>query len=186
MSCPTIYKDLAGRLALARAHAQHTQPSQPSPPRAHSTHENHTHHSTGDLTPFAALINLGQSSASSHFLFHQLQVYLLHLNARRNVSALGVITCPRHLLCDALVRAEARPPALLALAPLALVRAEARAPALLAPAPLALVRAEARAPALLASAPLSLVRAQARPPALLAFAPAALVRTKARAPALLA
>lgn len=98
-SCHTIYKDLAGRLALARAHAQHTQPSQPSPLRAHSTHENHTHHSTGDLTPFAALINLGQSSASSHFLFHQLQVYLLHFNARRNVSALGVITCARHLLC---------------------------------------------------------------------------------------
>jgi len=62
---------------------------------------------------------------------------------------------------DALVRADARAPALLAFAPLALVRADARAPALLAIAPSALVRADARAPALLAIAPLTLGRTQA-------------------------
>jgi hypothetical protein len=63
-------------------------------------------------------------------------------------------------------REDARPPALLALAPLALVRADARPPALLA---LALVLADARPPALLAMAPEALVRA-ARAPALLAMA----------------
>ena len=63
---------------------------------------------------------------------------------------------------DALVRAEARAPALLALAPDALVRADARPPALLASAPLALVRADARPPALLAPAPDALMRADAR------------------------
>ena len=66
---------------------------------------------------------------------------------------------------DALVRAEARAPALLALAPDALVRADARPPAPLAlnPAPLGL--ADARAPALLAIAPSALVLADARAPA---------------------
>ena len=84
---------------------------------------------------------------------------------------------------DALVRAEARAPALLALAPDALVRADARPPAPLAlnPAPLGL--ADARAPALLAFAPLALVRTNARAPALLAIAPSALVLADARAPA---
>jgi hypothetical protein len=52
----------------------------------------------------------------------------------------------------ALVRADARPPALLALALLALVLAEARPPALLALAPSALVRADT-ARLLLRSAP---------------------------------
>jgi len=86
----------------------------------------------------------------------------------------------------ALVLADARPPALLALAPLALVLADARPPALLAFAPFALVLAEARAPTLLALAPDALVLADARPPALLASAPLALVLAEARPPALLA
>jgi hypothetical protein len=67
----------------------------------------------------------------------------------------------------------ARPP------PAALLRSrEARPPALLALAPPALVRADARPPALLASAPLALVLADARPAALLALAPLALVRPR--------
>jgi hypothetical protein len=57
------------------------------------------------------------------------------------------------------VLADARPSALLALAPLALVLADARPSALLACAPLALVLADARAPALLAIASSALVRA---------------------------
>ena len=71
--------------------------------------------------------------------------------------------------------ADARPPALLALAPAALVLADARPPALLALAPDALVLADARPPALLALAPDALVLADARPFALLACAPFALV-----------
>ena len=61
---------------------------------------------------------------------------------------------------DALVRADARSPALLASAPLALVLAKT---ALLSLAALALMLANAR-PALLAFAPDALVRADARPP----------------------
>jgi hypothetical protein len=57
------------------------------------------------------------------------------------------------------VRADARPPALLAFAPDALVLADVRPPALLAFAPDALVLADA----LLAYAPDALVRADARP-----------------------
>jgi hypothetical protein len=66
--------------------------------------------------------------------------------------------------------------ALLALAPLALVRADARPPALLAchAALPALVRADGRPPALLALAPPALVLTEARPLALLACAPDAL------------
>jgi len=84
------------------------------------------------------------------------------------------------------MRADARPPALLASVPDALVRADARAPAVLALAPHALVRADAHAPAVLASASDALMRADARPPALLASAPLALVRADARPPALIA
>jgi hypothetical protein len=87
---------------------------------------------------------------------------------------------------DALVLADARPPALLAFDPLALVLADARPPALLALAPSVLVLADARPPALLALAPDALVLADARPPALLALAPLALVLADARPPALLA
>jgi hypothetical protein len=65
--------------------------------------------------------------------------------------------------------------ALVAFAPDALVRADARPPALLASAPFALVLADARPPALLASAPFALVLADARPPALRAISPLALV-----------
>jgi len=76
--------------------------------------------------------------------------------------------------------------ALLASASLALVRADARPPALRALAPDERVLADAAAPALLAFAPLTLVRADALPPALLPCAPGALVRADARPPALLA
>ena len=54
----------------------------------------------------------------------------------------GVQTCALPISPDALVLADARPPALLAFAPPALVLADARAPALLALTPLALVRAD--------------------------------------------
>ena len=81
---------------------------------------------------------------------------------------------------DALVRADARSPAVLAPAPLALVRADARPPELLALAPDAMVRTDARLPALLACAFDALVRAEARSPAVLALAPLALVLADAK------
>ena len=83
---------------------------------------------------------------------------LLQAGRHRRVRLIAALLA---LAPDALVLADARPPALLAFAPDALVLADARAPALLACVPLALVLADARAPALLASAPLALVRAQA-------------------------
>ena len=77
--------------------------------------------------------------------------------------------------------------ALLAFAPDAIVRADARAPAVLADALLAVMRADARAPtAVLAFAPDAIVRADARAPAVLALAPDAVMRADARAPAVLA
>jgi hypothetical protein len=87
-------------------------------------------------------------------------------------------TCPPHrgtpcIAPDALVRADAPPPAILALAPSALVLADACAPALLALATFPLVLADARPPALLAVAPFALVLTDARASTLLASIPRA-------------
>ena len=100
--------------------------------------------------------------------------------------------------------ADARPSALLALAPSPIVLADALSPAiptpvpypivladappsaLLAPVPLPLVLADARPAALFASAPSPIVLADARPAALLALAPSPLVLADARPAALLA
>ena len=84
------------------------------------------------------------------------------------------------------MRADARAPAVLAVAPLAVMRADACAPAVLAPVPQAVMRADARAPAVLAGAPLAVMLADARAPAVLAFAPLAVMLADARAPAVLA
>ena len=64
---------------------------------------------------------------------------LLQAGRHRRVLLIAALLA---LAPDALVLADARPPALLASAPDALVLAEARPPALLAPAPLALVRTD--------------------------------------------
>ena len=98
---------------------------------------------------------------------------LLQVGRHRHVRLIAALLA---LAPDALVLADARPPALLASAPAALVLADARPPALLACAPDALVLADARPPALLACVPLALVRAEARPPALLASAPLTVMR----------
>ena len=82
--------------------------------------------------------------------------------------------------------ADARPQALLALAPDAVMLAYARSAAFLARALLALVGADARPQALLALAPAAVMLAYLRSPAFLARALAALVRADARSSALLA
>jgi len=87
---------------------------------------------------------------------------------------------------DALVGADARPQALLALAPLAVMLAYLRSPAFLAPALDALVGADARPQALLAPAPLAIMLAYLRSPAFLAPALDALVGADARPQALFA
>ena len=79
-----------------------------------------------------------------------------------------------------------RSPAFLALAFDALVGADARPQALLALPPLAVMLAYLRSPNFLALALLALVEADARPQALLALAPDAVMLTYLRSPAFLA
>ena len=86
----------------------------------------------------------------------------------------------------AIVGADARPRALLALGPAAVMLAHLRSPAFLARAPDALVGADARPQALLARAPAAVMLAYLRPAAFLALALDAPVGAYARPQALLA
>ena len=80
------------------------------------------------------------------------------------VSVRGTAATVLASILDALVGADARPQALLALAPLAVMLAYLRSPAFLAQALLALVGADARPQALLALAPDVVMLAYLRSP----------------------
>ena len=95
-------------------------------------------------------------------------------------SIRGAATTLLASILDALVGADARPQALLALAPAAVMLAYLRSPAFLARALLALVGADARPQALLAPAPAAVMLAYLRSAAFLALAPAAVMLAFAR------
>ena len=121
---------------------------------------------------------------------------MLHLRCRRLCGPLRLLLIAFRernallaflaLALDALVGADARPQALLALAPAAVMLAYLRSPAFLARALDALVGADARPQALLALAPDAVMLAYLRSAAFLARALDALVRADARPQALLA